>query len=273
MTNEPRLPTPYERMSDPLAAIERVGGWLANSGMFGCDKKEQGYLIALACMVENKSPLDIARRYHIVEGRLSMRAEAMLAELRVRGGDYEWLKDGSEGVAELRITFGGHSRDIKFDMDEAKAMRVVKKDSGWEKNPAAMLRARVTSKAVRMMAPEINSGVYVPEEIEDIEDMQRPKQLFARMGEAAAQLPEPAPEVDLSSQRADVAALFKGREIEGLAFLRKAGWIKADQDFSVLTGEQINTILTRQERVLAKLGKTNGNTDKANDTTLETPNA
>jgi len=76
----------YDRIADPLEAIDRMGEYLAKSGMFGCEKVEQGKVIAMACLSEKKNPMDIARTYHIIDGRLSMRADAMLAEFRNRGG-------------------------------------------------------------------------------------------------------------------------------------------------------------------------------------------
>lgn len=37
----------YNRMSDPLAAVERLGEIIASSGMFGCTKVEQGQVLSL----------------------------------------------------------------------------------------------------------------------------------------------------------------------------------------------------------------------------------
>ena len=46
----------YSRMSDPMLAIKEMGQMFAASGMFGCTKVEQGQVLALACLIEGKSP-------------------------------------------------------------------------------------------------------------------------------------------------------------------------------------------------------------------------
>jgi hypothetical protein len=43
----------------------------------------------------------------------------------------------------------------------------AKAGSGWAKFPAEMLRARVISKATRMLDPRITQGRYTPEEVAD----------------------------------------------------------------------------------------------------------
>jgi hypothetical protein len=54
-------------------------------------------------------------------------------------------------------------------MDEAKQACLIplKPGSGWQKFPAEMLRARVISKATRMLDPRITQGRHTPEEVAD----------------------------------------------------------------------------------------------------------
>ena len=156
----------YDRIADPLDAIDRMGEYLAKSGMFGCEKVEQGKVIAMACLAERKNPIDIAKTYHIIGGKLSMRADAMLAKFREHGGKCVWLNTGDDGdEARARFTFDGNDLEIAFSMEDAKRAGLTK--GNWDKNPGAMLRARLTSKAVRMLDPGVVAGVYTPEEISD----------------------------------------------------------------------------------------------------------
>jgi hypothetical protein len=160
----------YDRISDPMTAMVKMGEFLATSGLFGCEKKEQGIVLALACMCERKNPLEIARTYHIIEGKLSMKADAMLAAYRVKGGKLKWLQaDDKAAIAEF--TFEGSTITISYTEDDAKAAGYIpaKPTSGWNKNRAAMLRARLSSKAVRMLCPEVNAGIYTPEEVADFD--------------------------------------------------------------------------------------------------------
>ncbi len=139
------------------------------SGMFGCSNEAQGRVLALACIAENKNPIELARVYHIIDKRLSMRADAMLAEFRKMGGKVIWTATGDDGVAaKAKFTFEGVETEIGFTIDDAKRAKLIRAGGNWEKDPGAMLRARTTSKAIRMLCPEIVAGYYTPEEIEDM---------------------------------------------------------------------------------------------------------
>lgn len=167
--------TLYERIEAPVDAISKLGEVFARSGMFGCEKIEQGQIMAMQCMSERISPLDLARKYHIINGKLSMRADAMLAEFRARGGKIQWVKtDATE--ARAKFLFEGNEIEIAFTAADATQAGFLpaKPGSGWAKFPDAMLRARLTSKAMRMLCPEAVVGLYTPEEVEDFGDTPKP---------------------------------------------------------------------------------------------------
>ena len=146
----------YDKISDPITAIEKMGEWIASSGMLGCTKVEQGKLIAWQCAAEKKTPFDFKREYHIIGGSLSMRSDAMLAGYRARGGKVLWKQFDSRAAVAL-WTYDGNSCEISFTTEDAKLAGLLpaKPGSGWAKDPSAMLRARCISKAVRMLAPEV----------------------------------------------------------------------------------------------------------------------
>lgn len=158
----------YDRIADPLAFIEQMGKVFAETGACGCQKHADGKLIALACLSERQSPFDIERRYHLMDGKLRKKSDVMLAELRQSGGDFEWLKDGKDGTASIKLTYKGKEYVSTYSMQDAERAGLVREKSGWTKNPANMLRARATSEGIRMIAPEIAAGIYTPEEGEDI---------------------------------------------------------------------------------------------------------
>lgn len=213
----------FDRCTDPLAAIEKMGTFLAKSGMFGCEKIEQGMVIAMACLCERKSPLDIMKKYHIIEGKLSMRADAMLAEFIGRGGKVKWLKSGDDGT-EARAIFtdkDGNAQELAFSVEDAKKMKLAfvtssGKPTNWTKNPGAMCRARLTSKAIRMMDPACVAGTYTPEEVQDFEvdqsnlktataDAPAPK-TAAKPAEKAAETPAEQPKKTKAEKPADPPA-------------------------------------------------------------------
>lgn len=156
----------YEKMVDPITAIEKLGSMMAKSGLSGAEKTETGMMLAWACMAERKSPFEIFRTYHLVEGKLAMRSDAMLAGFRQRGGKVKWKQFDSTAAIGL-FSFEGVETEIGFTMEDAKKMEVIRPRSGWTKAPDAMLRARCIAKAVRMICPEVIAGYLSVEEITD----------------------------------------------------------------------------------------------------------
>lgn len=164
----------YERITDLMQFVDSFGVTLFQSGMFGLQNPSQGKVLALACAAKRMNPIDVLRQFDVVEGKLSMKASAMLGELRARGGTYEVLRRDAEGAA-LRITYGSQVREFAFTWEEAQKEPFVRTKDGkglkhnWASPRARtqMLWARTISDAVRTMAPEIASGIYCPEELGD----------------------------------------------------------------------------------------------------------
>ena len=160
----------YDRISDPMSAIKTLGRSIFLSGIFGLDKPEQGEILAMQCMVEKKSPLELARTYHFIQGQLAIRADALLAKFHQAGGSVDWTERTDEKV---RATFrkGTSSADIVADMKEyvgngtALGKDKQLKDN-WKKWPRRMLTARAISEGVRLIAPECCFGTYTVEEFD-----------------------------------------------------------------------------------------------------------
>ena len=163
------------RRWNDLPSVQALGGAISESGMFGCNKLEQGVIIALQCIAENKPPLEIAKTYHLVKGKLTKRADAMLADFQRSGGKFVW--DDLENREVQSGTFtdpDGNAYNVSYSINDAKAAGYynTKADSSWQKTPAAMLRARVISSTLRAIAPQIVTGVYTPEEAAQFDNVQ-----------------------------------------------------------------------------------------------------
>ena len=229
----------YDRISDPITAIEKMGEWIASSGMLGCTKVEQGKLIAWQCAAERKTPFDFRREYHIINGSLSMRSDAMLAGYRARGGKVVWKQFDSKAAVAL-WTFDGNSCEISFTTEDAKLAGLLpaKPGSGWAKDPSAMLRARCISKAIRMLAPEVVAGIYTPEENEDFQP-------------AVTEVPvAPTKSFDITEK---LESLFESREAEVNAVLITAGRIKEGQTFRDLDDATAGRYIKRPDLITSKL--------------------
>jgi hypothetical protein len=204
----------YSKMNDPMDAIERVGQFFAASGMFGCEKREQGMVLAMACIAEKKSPIEIKRCYHLQQGELSMRADAMLAEFRNRGGKHKVISRTAE-LASVELTgTDGDKQTFSFSWEDAKKEPFVwtwkdpvtkqqlkepipKKNYATPRTRMQMLWARVISDAVRTMAPEIVSGTYTPEEIDDNAPSNVAPLLPEKPAPAMEQQPAASPVIDV----------------------------------------------------------------------------
>ena len=184
----------YERIPDPTAGANAMGTAIAKSGMFGCSSVDQGIVFGWECLARGIPPLMLAERYHIIFGKLSMKAEAMLAGFEQQGGKYKVVSRTPDLVA-MEMTIGGEVYNVSLSWDEAqgepfcydgKESDIVKKlttgnKKGLELKPKyatprarmQMLWARLVSDSVRFLCPNVVSGVYTPEEIEDFDENQQ----------------------------------------------------------------------------------------------------
>jgi hypothetical protein len=187
----------YRKFHDPLVAVEKLGQMFAASGMFGCTKVEQGQVLALACLVEGKSPFELMRNYHIIGGNLSMRSAAILAEFMKKGGKCVWrsaLNAKDKAVADFSI---GENElpEATYSIEDAQKEGLVAGPNkhNWNVRPADMLRARLITKAVRMIAPGIVVGV-----LDETETAEVPPPLLA---EKTTEPPEAEPKMPAAEER------------------------------------------------------------------------
>lgn len=158
-------------IGDPVKAAVTLGDMFKESGLFGIKERAQGHVLALACITEGMSPFQLMRRFHIVEGRLTQRADAMLAEFKAAGGRVRWIQWDDE-AARAEFEYQGDKLENAFTWEMAqKAKYPFKADGGIKANWAAsrpdMLRARLITKTLRMLAPDVVAGIYTPEELDD----------------------------------------------------------------------------------------------------------
>lgn len=162
----------YDRINDPMQAVKTLGAAIFKSGLFGCDRMEQGEVLAMECLAQRKSPLELNRTYHFIEGRLAIRADALLAKYLVAGGQVEWVERTPEKVV-ARFYRGATSAVITHTLQEhvangnAVSSKTKELKDNWRKWPRQMLTARVISEGVRLIAPDCCFGSYVAEEIQD----------------------------------------------------------------------------------------------------------
>lgn len=169
----PTVATPvavYDRITDPMSAVKVLGSSIFKSGIFGLDKPEQGEILAMQCLVERKSPLELARTYHFINGQLAIKSDALLAKFNQAGGSVNWITRTDE-LVEAEFTRGTTKAFIKSAMSEYVANGVAlgkdgKPKDNWKRWPRRMLTARAISEGVRLVAPECCFGTYTAEEMD-----------------------------------------------------------------------------------------------------------
>jgi hypothetical protein len=144
---------------------------VAKSRLFGLDTA-QAFTLMLLCQAEGIHPVRAVQRYHVIQGRPVMKADAMLADFQRIGGSVKWLTENDDREkCEAVFThprFAPEGKTIRFGFNDAKAAGLTGNPT-WQKYPANMLRARVISTGIRMLAPGIVAGLYTPEEVGDFE--------------------------------------------------------------------------------------------------------
>ena len=73
----------------PFADIKQMAAAIGQSKMFG-QSPEQALALMLVAQAEGRHPAIVARDYHIIQGRPSLKADAMLARFQQEGGRVKW---------------------------------------------------------------------------------------------------------------------------------------------------------------------------------------
>lgn len=169
----------YDRVQNPLVFAEQLAKPCA--ALCGCSI-DQGQAVALTCLCEGITPLDFQRRYHLIQGKPTMKADAMLAEFRTsHGGNHVVERRDSEGASIQLTDRHGRSYRSSITWDEIQESRWPWRDpnnhdrglkDNWSTatDRRSMLWARLVSDSLRAFCPEIVAGVYTPEEMSDAID-------------------------------------------------------------------------------------------------------
>lgn len=246
----------------PVSDIERMARAFAESKLFGVTNPEQAVALCLIAQAEGRHPASAAQDYHIIQGKPSKKADAMLRDFLTSGGKVEWHQlDDTKADATFSHPAGGSVR-IAWDHDRAKQAQIS--TPMWKKYPRQMLRARVVSEGVRTVFPMATSGMYVPEEVVEFAPQQQqtvPHTIDGEVIEPAQISPPDEPpaktlvkdqrvidgdlrkEIDACQSEDEVRVLWTSRLFQTELKKLKPDWqkllrIHADDHIRILNGEQ-----------------------------------
>lgn len=128
--------------------------------------KNEGEIVAvvLAGRELGIPPMAAIRGIKLVKGNVTLDAALQLALMARAGCKYEWLKDGTDGEAVLRLQRTGQAPyESRYTTGMAKTAGLD--GDNWRKHTAAMLRARCVTGAGKAYMPDVLAGVYLPDEL------------------------------------------------------------------------------------------------------------
>jgi hypothetical protein len=158
-----------------ISDVKIMAEAIAKSGLFGIKTADQAVALMLIAQAEGLHPAVAARDYDIIQGRPALKARAMQSRFQVSGGKVEWVERSDE-AAEALFSHPQSPKpvSIRWDMARAQKAGLGGKDN-WRKFPRQMLSARVISEGVAACYPAATSGLYVPEEVEDFDNIKSAK--------------------------------------------------------------------------------------------------
>jgi hypothetical protein len=150
----------------PFNEMAQMAQVLCQSGLFGIKKQEEALALMLIAQAEGRHPAIVARDYHIISGRPTLKADAMLARFQEAGGGVEWLiLTDSEVRAKFTHKSSG-TFELEWTIEQAQKAQLLNNPT-WKKFPRAMLRSRVLSEGIRTSYPSVICGTYTPDEVEN----------------------------------------------------------------------------------------------------------
>jgi len=243
--------------------LQTLGTEFAKSGILGVSNPSQGLIVALTCYTEHISPIEFARTYHIVNGRLSMRADAMQAQFLRQGGRIHWITSTNEKCEAVfsHPEYAPEGVTLGLTIEEMVDSGVAVDGRGqlkqtWKSFPRQMLRARIVSEGCRMLTPGIVAGIYTPEEVSEFGNtpartLDLSKSIKGREAPVQA-LPEPEPEPEPEPVTLDFEEVLLEHEEPVNMYLTKIGWIKENQTWRNLSSSQKEKIKVKLDSFIAK---------------------
>jgi hypothetical protein len=181
----------------PFNDIERMAKAISSSSLFGVKTVDQAIALMLVAQAEGMHPAIAATHYHVINGRPTLKADAMLSRFQAAGGTVNWK---TYTDAEVTGTFShpaGGRVDITWTVAQAQTAGLTKNPT-WRQYPRQMLRSRCISEGIRTVYPGVTVGVYTPEEVQD----------FAPEPPRMAQMAQPRM-IEMASDDAELEAVLR----------------------------------------------------------------
>ena len=192
----------------------KLGQLYAQSGVFGDINPAVGTVIAQHVYQTGSTPVEFAANYDVLGSKISPKAKYLLARLLAVGGSYD-IGDYTDQKVSITFSYGKVTRTITTTIEDAERAGLTRDSKGrvksmWQRFPRRMLFARVVSEGVGIVAPNVNAGLYTPEEVSDFDG----RDVDIDDGEA---VPTPAPQSLVDPSVCNLECPYKGQKWEMLS--------------------------------------------------------
>lgn len=257
-----------------LNSIKELGTAVAKSGLSDMQKVETGIVYAWHSQQTGIPILDVLRDYPLMYGKPYTPAAEVLARFRAAGGHCKWLS-GMDDRTQARafLKHKENEGEFVYTVQDAEREGLTGKPI-WKKNPAELLRARLATKALKMIAPELIGKLHLEESDSDepaqdpgplLPPLKAPEQKVANP-EAKTEPPpaeeqkaaEPAKEPKAADKPASPPADFppakfleivKGREVDVLAWAKAKGKLDGGETLAHLKRDIVNATIENPDRM------------------------
>jgi len=236
----------------PIDQISLMAKAIAESKLFGIQTPAQALALGLLCQAEGRHPAEAARDYHIINGKPSLKSEAMLARFQQAGGKVDWHEYTHESVSGTFSHPQGGSLKVSWTMQDATRAGLTGNPT-WKKFPRQMLKARCISEAVRGIFPGVLSGLYAPEEVGEFTPVQSVTEPEPLQIQAEAQpVPEKIERINpMQRLLADKTKAQRDKVTEGAL---KKNWIKEGETYLDIPADIAMQAVAFPERFFAAFG-------------------
>ena len=152
----------------PLEQIGMMAKAVSDSGLFGIKSEAAAFSLMCIAQADGIPPIKAAVQYHIIDGKPSLKSEAMLARFQASGGSIRW----KERTPQRCTLWLEHPKageiEVTWDIERAKAAGLAGRTT-WKAYPAQMMSARCISEGIRALYPACVGGFYTPEEVRDFD--------------------------------------------------------------------------------------------------------
>ncbi len=144
-----------------------VANALFKSGLFPNVKNAYGaFAITQYGSELGIGPMTALQTMAIVSGKICMGAQMMLSLAIKAGVSFKIIKDDNN-ECQIHFKRGELEYTSSFSIAEAKQAGIYRDQSGWTKYPRDMLYWRAVTRGLRRVCPDVITGLYAIEEIQD----------------------------------------------------------------------------------------------------------